>query len=325
MYSAGTVMVLVVVLVIVYRSANRETKVLTADVRKQRGGTYVTLTHGVTHYELAGPSEGKLVVLVHGVSIPLWTWDPHMSVLTGAGLRVLRYDMYGRGYSDRPDVCYDRMLMVDQLRDLLDALNVSEPVALVGSSLGAAIAVAFAATYPERVGKRIALISPLLNSGNVPHKIFRPPILGEFLFRTIGMSFFTKRARAFYHGHPRADEYVQRYLEQISYKGFERSGLSAIRSDMGTDYTPAYQAVGRQKRECLLIWGSEDKEFTREKIDAIQKLLGSIDLQVIKGVGHGVALHLRSEVDKLLAAFLTQETNQVLPESYNTTEGNDPI
>lgn len=302
-YAAVGVIGVIAVLVLVYCAANRETKMLTPDIRKKLGGTYVTLNHGVTHYELAGPSNGKVVVLIHGISIPLWTWDPHMEALTGSGLRVLRYDMYGRGYSDRPKVCYDRKLLIEQLRELLDALKISEPVELIGSSLGAAIAISFAATFPERIGKRIALISPLVNSSTMSFKLFKPPVIGEFFFRTIGMPFFTRRARSFYRHHPDADAYMQRYLDQISYKGIERSGLSAVRSDLCIDYRSAYQKVGQQKREILIIWGSEDKEFTQDKIGEAQNLLGNVDLQVIQGVGHGVELHLRPEVNSLLEGF----------------------
>ena len=62
------------------------------------------LSDGFTHYELGGPPTGHLVVLAAGFSVPYYIWDPTFSALTEAGVRVLRYDYYGRGFSDRPDV-----------------------------------------------------------------------------------------------------------------------------------------------------------------------------------------------------------------------------
>ena len=45
----------------------------------------VQLSDGMTAYELAGPDAGPLVLLVHGGTIPMWTWDCQMAALHGAG------------------------------------------------------------------------------------------------------------------------------------------------------------------------------------------------------------------------------------------------
>jgi len=47
-------------------------------------------------------ARGPAVALVHGFSVPYYVWDPTAPELARAGFRVLRYDLYGRGYSDRP-------------------------------------------------------------------------------------------------------------------------------------------------------------------------------------------------------------------------------
>ena len=81
----------------------------------------------MVHYELEGPADGQPVVLVHGFSVPYYIWDPTFPALAAAGLRVLRYDLFGRGYSDRPDLPYTMELFVRQLKDLLEALQVNKP------------------------------------------------------------------------------------------------------------------------------------------------------------------------------------------------------
>ena len=85
---------------------------------------------------------------MHGATIPMWIWDPQVESLTKAGFSVLRYDLYGRGYSDRPHTEYNRDLYRSQLLELLDQLGIKEPVDLVGMSLGGAIATDFTANYP---------------------------------------------------------------------------------------------------------------------------------------------------------------------------------
>jgi len=116
----------------------------------------------MTHYDISGPKPGEIVVLVHGNATPYFSWDKNMDALTGAGFRVIRYDLYGFGYSDRPDVDYTRALYDRQLMELLEKLNISCPFNLVGTSQGGSIAVCFTATHPEKV-KKLALLSPFIN------------------------------------------------------------------------------------------------------------------------------------------------------------------
>ena len=71
-------------------------------VRSKAPGKFIKLEHGYTHYQLDGPENGELVVLVNGYSIPYYLWDHTYPDLLNAGFRVLRFDFYGRGYSDRP-------------------------------------------------------------------------------------------------------------------------------------------------------------------------------------------------------------------------------
>lgn len=69
--------ILIVILVLlvpacIYVNLDREDKVLNEATQQQLGGTYVTLSSGVTHYELDSTKNGHVVVLVHGATIPMW-------------------------------------------------------------------------------------------------------------------------------------------------------------------------------------------------------------------------------------------------------------
>ncbi|MBW1898065.1 MAG: alpha/beta hydrolase, partial [Deltaproteobacteria bacterium] len=88
-------MIIVVLLIIVYYMLDPEKKKLDESERKKLGGTYVNLSDGFTHHRLTGPVGGKVVVLVHGGTVPIWTWDSQIKILNDAGFRVLSYDHYG--------------------------------------------------------------------------------------------------------------------------------------------------------------------------------------------------------------------------------------
>ncbi len=57
-----------------------------------------------THFILDGPPNGKLVVCVPGLGGPMWYFEKLAPALVGAGYRVLRYDLLGRGFSKPPPV-----------------------------------------------------------------------------------------------------------------------------------------------------------------------------------------------------------------------------
>jgi pimeloyl-ACP methyl ester carboxylesterase len=198
-----------------YFALNRETQTLDGPVREALSGSYVTLSAGVTHYELSGPEDGETVVLIHGGTIPLYAWDAQVSPLRDAGFRVLRYDQFGRGYSDRPNVDYDRAFYRKQLEDLLAALDIESPVNLIGVSFGGAIAATFAKAHPERVAK-LVLIAPVVDyaEGRVLFGLAKIPLLSEWYARVFSVRATVARANGFFQASGADPSYAQRFEEQ---------------------------------------------------------------------------------------------------------------
>ena len=85
----------------VYLAFDPERLDLNDSARRSAPGQFARLADGYTHYEIGGPPDGRVVVLAAGATVPYYIWDPTFAALTAAGFRVLRYDYYGRGYSDR--------------------------------------------------------------------------------------------------------------------------------------------------------------------------------------------------------------------------------
>ena len=57
---------------------------------------------GVMHYQLDGPRDGELCVWVHGLGDFCKHSDLLAAALIAGGYRVLRFDFFGRGWSDSP-------------------------------------------------------------------------------------------------------------------------------------------------------------------------------------------------------------------------------
>ena len=147
----------------VYVAADPEKRDIDQAVRASAPGQFVRLSDGYTHYEVGGPPDGRVVVLAAGISVPYYIWDPTFAALVGAGFRVLRYDYYGRGYSDRPDIAYTQDVYVRQLTELLDALRITQPIDLAGLSFGGSVVTSFADRYPARV-RSLVFIDPSFRS-----------------------------------------------------------------------------------------------------------------------------------------------------------------
>ncbi len=111
------------------------------------------------HYTLRGDSAALPLVLVHGMRDHARSWD-----WVGAALArdwfVIAPDLRGHGDSDHAGSCgYGIAAFVLDLARLVDSLAL-ERIALVGHSLGGAIALRFAAAFPDRV-RALCLIEGL--------------------------------------------------------------------------------------------------------------------------------------------------------------------
>jgi pimeloyl-ACP methyl ester carboxylesterase len=255
-----------------YVHQDQETAELNDTARRGTTGSYVQLPDGVTHYELAGPEGGRTIVLIHGFSVPYYVWDPTFDGLVKAGFRVLRYDLYGRGYSDRPDEKYGVELYDRQLLNLLTALKIQGPVDVAGVSMGGPIAVIFSARHPEKV-RTISLFDPAyFTGGPIPWQL-RTPVVGEYIMDAVlGPKLSDSQRDDFVHPE-RYPDYFPRYAVQMRYRGFRRALLSSVRYFFHHDDGPEYRQVGQSHKPVLLIWGREDKdvpfEVSRQVLDSI--------------------------------------------------------
>src|SRR5580693_6785171 len=152
----------IILLWVLYAIRNIETEKMDAAARNKVPGMFISLGGGVTHYEMAGADTGKTVVLVHGFSVPYYILYNIFDSLVRHGFHVLRYDEFGRGYSDRPSVDYLPALYTDQLYDLINSLKVRTPVNLMGVSFGGAVITDFTVHHPDLVDK-LVLVDPVYN------------------------------------------------------------------------------------------------------------------------------------------------------------------
>jgi pimeloyl-ACP methyl ester carboxylesterase len=298
---------IILVLVFFYIRGDKETMKLDNDFRQHKQGAFVRLSNGYTHYELTGPETGRVVVLIHGLSIPMFDWDLQTSALTSAGYRVLRYDHFGRGYSDRPHAEYNRSFYVNQLLELLDALKIKGPINMVAHSFGGGIAAEFTVHNPERVD-RVVFVAPVYHvaKDNLGIKLVRVPLLGSYLARLILVNSLTKRANEIFEDSNLADtnSFEERFAQQTQIEGFEQSVISMFRSDALDSYEQTYASLGKQDRKMLLVWGDNDESVSRADIENIRRLVPTMEFVLLPGVNHSPNLKVPDRFNSLILEFL---------------------
>ncbi len=147
------------------------------------------------------------------------------------------------------------------------------------------------------------MIAPVVDDYKVP-AIFKTPVLGEAAARFVGKSTLIARFRDLYGNSPNSEHYLKLYHEQMTYDGFQRSLLSMLRSDALGDYTKAYDLLGKQKQSTMIIWGTEDKEISREMIDDARSRIPNSKFVAIADSGHGVSLQKANVVNDRIIGFL---------------------
>ncbi len=286
--------------IIAYRLLDWERSEITDAVRSNSTSSFARLSDGVTEYELFGPDSAQVVVLASGASVPFYIWDPTFSALTKAGFRVLRYNYYGRGLSDRPRIPHTPELYNRQLNDLLNMLEIEAPVYLAGLSMGGWVTAGYAAANPDRVSA-IVWIDPA-------HRSYAAPELPEWLARL----YFVFRSQDetasgqlddFLHPENFPD-WVDRYKDQMHYSGFRFSRVSVGYHYAPVDHPADFRSVGASGIPVLLIWGREDRTLPFALSEEVRSLVPATFIPVDSS-GHLPILEKSDEVNPEIVRFLS--------------------
>jgi pimeloyl-ACP methyl ester carboxylesterase len=263
--------------------------------------------------EWPGPAKGPAIVCIHGLTANHTCWASVADVLSPAH-RLIAYDLRGRGESDKPDKGYSLVVHGDDLEGLLDHFGLKKAV-LIGHSLGAHIAVRFAATRPQRVAKLVLVDGGL----DVRHEVIeslRPAInrLGvEFPSLDMFMGFV--RALPMFEG--RWNDYLERYfrydVEELPAGTVRaKSARLAIEEEIANLERERLWVYHHQVKAPTLIFRAPDGLLTptdclmtQEEAEAMAHAIPRSKLVVVPGTNHYTVLlgqHLK--VKTALRAFL---------------------
>ncbi len=239
------------------------------------------------HYRDEGnPSDSTPLVLVHGTSSSLHTWDSIVPALIDKK-RVIRFDLPAFGLTGpNPNRDYSIRFYNTFIDSLLTHLGVHH-YTIVGNSLGGSIAWNQALIYPEKVNQLVLVNSggyPKKNEkGNIGFKLASMPVIGDVLVKFTPRSLIKKSIEDVYADKSKVnDELVQRYFDLLLRKGNRKATLDIFKQrQFGSG-----EKIKNIQTPTLIIWGEEDQLIDVSNAYLFKKDIQKSELVVIPKTGH---------------------------------------
>ncbi len=250
--------------------------------------TFISVEGMQVHIRDEGPRNDPVpIVLIHGTSASLHTWDGWVSSLR-AKRRVIRFDLPGFGLTGpAPDGDYSLDRYSRFVGATLDVLGVRKAI-LAGNSLGGQIAWATAVAQPERIVKLVLIDAAgyPFTSESMPigFRIARMPGINRVMESILPRSLIKSSIRNVY-GNPDkvTPELIDRYYELTRREG-NRHALGQRFQQM----PPGEQAekISTLRLPTLILWGGRDRLIPPENARRFKQDIAGSKLVIFDDLGH---------------------------------------
>jgi non-heme chloroperoxidase len=259
------------------------------------------------HYQDYG--KGKPVILIHGWPLSGDMWEYQINDLVEAGYRVITYDRRGFGKSFHPWDGYDYDTMTDDLKALIDHLNLRD-ITLVGFSMGGGEVVRYFSRHGGKDVIKAVLISSITpyllktddNPDGVPQDVFddmamkmqddRIGFLEDFGKTFFGVTMFSKPV----------SEPLLDYYRMLCSVASPRATLMCAKAFSSTDFRTEMKTVNVPT---LIIHGDEDETVPIDPTGKeAAKVIPDSQLIVYPGAAHGLFYTEKARLNADLIEFL---------------------
>src|SRR4051794_18549827 len=260
------------------------------------GGTIYTISRG------AGPP----VVFCHGVTLSSRVWAKQFETFPAAGFHTLAFDSRGHGESRVGDTGHSLDNLADDLRTVLDELDLRD-VVLVGHSMGGMAVQAFAIRHPDVVAERVAGLVLLSTSshnlvsdakrvrGALERVVNVGPDVGTFM-RQRNLGLLLARIGFGDDPHPSHVEATREMLAACD-KATTREAMSAL---LHLDLT---EGLPKVHVPTLVIVGPADALTPPRDARRIAEMVPDARLVEFPGSGHMLMYERTHELDALIIDF----------------------
>jgi 4,5:9,10-diseco-3-hydroxy-5,9,17-trioxoandrosta-1(10),2-diene-4-oate hydrolase len=262
------------------------------------------------HYHEAGVGNGPTIVLLHGGGPGASSWSNfarNIPVLA-RNFHVLAVDQPGYGLSDKPiDHPQYYIHSSSALKDLLDHLEITGRVHLLGNSLGGGAAVRFALDYPDSAGKLV-----LMGPGGLSVNLFAADPtegvknLAKFSYEPTRANLEAFLRIMVFDQSLITEELIDERFASASLPESLAATRAMGKSFSGPDFEKGmiWREAYKLRQPVLLIWGREDRVNPLDGALVATKMIPRVQLHVFGGCGHWAQLEKFDEFNRLASDFL---------------------
>lgn len=270
---------------------------------------YVQVGNIRTRFWVLGDGQSS-AILLHGLGGYLENWEDNVAAIAQSR-RVYALDLVGFGRSDKPHVKYSIPYLTEFVHEFMIVQDIDR-TALIGESMGGAIALQFALQYPQLVEKMVLAASVGFGKeGSIFLRIMSLPILGD-LFARPSREGTAQFLRQIFHDQDLiTDDWIEESFEMSSLQGAKRCFLSALRSICNiwgvrsVVYQPILNRLELIEVPTLVIWGAQDRFLPVRHAHQAVKRLPNARVHIFDSCGHVPNIERAEEFNALVLDFLS--------------------
>lgn len=242
------------------------------------------------HYRDQGDKGLPVIVMIHGMSSHLQTWEPMIAAM-GGDYRYLSMDLPGFGITGpNPSGKYGAEVYGEAVIAVMDAAGVDKAI-IAGNSMGGWTAWRLGLSHPDRISSLV-----LIDAWGAPGEDTEKSNLGFRLMQTgfgkAMMPHFTPRflvkqstLQSVEKDEVVTEEMVDRYHDLLRFPGNRKAGLEAMSTSGNRDTSP-WNTIGNLTMPVLILWGRDDQLISVDRTAQYTKKLPQAELIIYDGVGH---------------------------------------
>ena len=260
------------------------------------------------YYEVQGT--GKPVVLIHGWPLSGRAWEAQLPALVEAGYQVITYDRRGFGQSSKPWSGYNYDTLAQDLKCLMDELDLTDAT-IVGFSMGGGEVARYLGNFgSERISKAVlaSAVPPyLFKADDNPDGALAEADIQEFLDGVSGdriafLNDFTKNFFTPADGKLLVSKPMRLYNRDIASFASAKATYDCVKSFAYTDFR---DDLKKFDVPTLVIHGNADQIVPIEASgQRSHDMIADSQLHIVEGGPHGINVTHAKEFNDTLIAFL---------------------
>lgn len=278
---------------------------------------------GQIHYRDEGNKDGPAILLIHGSSSILQTWEPVVALL-GDKYRLISLDLYGHGLTG-PEAKgdYSADANIAAVVKVLDTVGV-EQAYWVGNSMGGWLTWRAGLAVPERALGLVLIdssgaqieekVKPYLGARLAQSSIGKallPEITPKFLVRSSLEENFAQPERL-------TDKMVTSYWELLRFPGNREATIARGATPREPE---KWGEIGNLQMPVLLLWGEQDKVIPLSHAKAFEAAIPGAKLITYKDAGHLPMEETPGQVARDIGTWIEGTEAMTTPEAETEEAG----